>query len=217
MRLVTANLYNGRAHLGSIARLVEAVRPDVLVGQEVGIDAAATLRSAFPHGAAEGADDHTGRALLSHDPLQVQDLPFPLRRGYTAEVVIDGREVRLYAVHIANPIDGGQALRHRRAQLEVIEALVGETGPCLVVGDMNSTPLWPFHRRLGRRLDDTIGDWARARGSRAPRTWGPTPGSPGLLRIDHVFGRGVEVIEHRVHRVEGSDHRAVEVELRAIT
>jgi endonuclease/exonuclease/phosphatase (EEP) superfamily protein YafD len=29
-----------------------------------------------------------------------------------------------------------------------------------------------------------------------------------------VFGRGVEVVDHRVHRVEGSDHRAVEVELK---
>lgn len=217
MKLVTANLYNGRAHVEAITRLIDTVRPDVFVGQEVGLDAAAALSAAFPHGAVQGAGDHTGRAVLSSEALAVDDLALPFRRGYRATLMLGEVPVELFAVHIANPIDGRHAVGHRRAQLVAIESLVDGADRCLVVGDMNSTPVWPFHRRLRRRMDDTIGHWARVTGSRAPRTWGPTPGSPALLRIDHVFGRGVEAVDHRVHRLHGSDHRAVEVELRALT
>lgn len=215
VRLLTANLYNGRARVAALDRLLDEVEPDVFVGQEVGVDAAAALRARFPHGQVIGSDDYTGRAFLARFEVAVTDLPLPFRLGYRAIVDLDGRPVEVLAVHIANPIDGVSAAGHRRRQLAAIQELVEGPEACVVVGDMNSTPLWPFHRRLSQGLEDAIAAWARASGSRAPRTWGPTPGAPGLLRIDHVFCRGVEVVDHRVHRVAGSDHRAVEVELRA--
>ena len=36
---------------------------------------------------------------------------------------------------------------------------------------------------------------------------------PALLRIDHAFVEGVEVVDVRAMRVRGSDHRALVIDL----
>lgn len=214
MKLLSANLYNGRARSDSLIELIDAVRPDVLVAQEVGLDAAGVIRERFAHGAVEGADDNTGRALVAGAPIRVESLPLALRDGYRGMTELDGDPLEIVVVHLANPVDGISALRLRRRQVGEIESAIAGLDRCLVVGDLNATPMWPAHRRLRRSLVDLVDGWADAAGTSPPRTWGPTPRSPAVLRIDHVLGRGVEVIDHRVHRIDGCDHRAVEVELR---
>ena len=84
----------------------------------------------------------------------------------------------------------------------------------MVVGDCNATPLWPVYRRLSEFVDDGVAARAAADGHRPKRTWGPFPGGPKLLRIDHIFVRGLGVAG--VWRIDlpGSDHAGVVADIR---
>jgi endonuclease/exonuclease/phosphatase family metal-dependent hydrolase len=83
----------------------------------------------------------------------------------------------------------------------------------VVVGDLNATPLWPAYRELARHVPDAVATHARRRGARAARTWGPWPGAPRLLRIDHVLARGIAVLHAETVELPGSDHHGVLVEV----
>jgi endonuclease/exonuclease/phosphatase (EEP) superfamily protein YafD len=81
------------------------------------------------------------------------------------------------------------------------------------VGDLNATPNWPAYRRLRGRFDDAAEQAARRVGRAPGRTWGPWPGSPRLLRIDHVLVQGLVGTGSRVLPLRGSDHSALVAEL----
>ena len=213
MKLLTANLLNGGATPSAVEALLDRVRPDVLVAQEMGTNLAGVFSRYAEFGEMAPSDDNRGRALLGLESLECRRLPLPWRDATIARTRIDGEPVLIVGVHLANPIDGLKAVPRRRAQIRALEPIITSSDRCLLVGDLNATPAWPAYRRLRADLDDLIDDWAREAGIRPPRTWSPRPGWPALLRIDHVLGRGVRVTDHRVHDVEGSDHRALEVTL----
>jgi endonuclease/exonuclease/phosphatase (EEP) superfamily protein YafD len=81
-----------------------------------------------------------------------------------------------------------------------------------VVGDFNATPLWPVYRGVASRLEDLARTHARGTGRRPGRTW-PSWSRRPLLRIDHCFGRGLDVHGLRVVPVPGSDHCGLLVDL----
>ncbi len=80
--------------------------------------------------------------------------------------------------------------------------------PVAIVGDMNSTPLWREYEALSRLGKDAASAAGTARRTWAQFTWGPR-----MIRIDHVFVRGLEAISTSVHKVAGSDHLAVVADL----
>lgn len=87
-------------------------------------------------------------------------------------------------------------------------------GPArLLVGDFNSTTYWPWYRRMASQFTDAAVAVAAKTGTSPKATWGPWPGSPKLLRIDHGFLRRLEVEEFEVFEVAGSDHCALVMDL----
>jgi len=79
----------------------------------------------------------------------------------------------------------------------------------LLVGDFNATTYWPWYRRMASQFTDAAVTVAEKAGTAPKPTWGPWPGAPKLLRIDHGFLRGLEVQEFEVFEVLGSDHSAL--------
>ncbi len=63
---------------------------------------------------------------------------------------------------------------------------------------------------------DLVADHAGRTGAGTEPTWGWRPGWPRMLRVDHVFGRGVRANGVRVEPIVGSDHAAVVVDLELI-
>ena len=95
------------------------------------------------------------------------------------------------------------------AELSALEhLLVAPADTRIVVGDFNSSPVWPLYRRVSRLATDA----ARAAGT-ARATWGYFPSSPAMLRIDHAFVQGARSLETRAVKIAGSDHRGLVVEL----
>lgn len=108
-----------------------------------------------------------------------------------------------------------QAVRQRRDQVEALIAWADDepSDRLIIAGDMNASPKWPLYRQLAAHFDDLPKQAARTAGTGPERTWGWRPGWPRMLRIDHVFGRGVTAVGTSVHRMRGSDHHAVVVDI----
>jgi endonuclease/exonuclease/phosphatase (EEP) superfamily protein YafD len=216
IRIVSANLASGRADAGSFARLAHGLEADVVAVQELDSPQVEALSSLFPFGRLEVRPHRMGIALSQ--PGDVQRIALADRGAYVARVVDGDSEecITVVNAHILAPHMGPPwkvaAVRHR--QVRDLELYLHSTPrPLVLVGDLNSTPLWPAYRRLARTLTDAAVEAARREGHCPRRTWG-LPFGPRLFRIDHVLVAGAFVETVRVLPVRGSDHHAVVVDLR---
>lgn len=226
LRILTANLWNGRADPEGFAALVEREGVDVACVQELAPEQAAPLAEVLPHGALEPDRDYRGMGIALRQPADVAQLPLRYRPLRTA--CLDPKDwpgladpVAVWNVHVRAPQGFPQHVSWatRRAQLRgLLEHVSGAAAGrrLVLVGDFNATPAWPLYRRVARELDDVALATARRSGRRPARTWGPRwPRVPRvrLLRIDHAFARGVEVSRVRRLPVPGSDHDALCVDV----
>ena len=215
---MTANLLHDRGDPQAFARLLARTEPDLLVTQELSVQCADVIADSFPNHHLRPAPGFTGRGVASRFPASFGDIDMPVRSGTWALVAIDGRLLRLVGMHLANPIQfpWWRSLRARSHQLEALFDWVDEADddfPLVVAGDMNASPRWPAYRRMADRWTDMASRRGHEQGVIPERTWAWRPGWPRLLRIDHVFGQGVEVHDVSVSGIEGSDHHAVIVEM----
>lgn len=217
LRVLTANLYAKRLDLEGFRLLLKELDPDVAVIQELSFRAADVLADFFPYGLLVPEDGHDGRGLALKAPGEMQLLPMAYRDGLIARLGPTDWPVPLEIVnvHMANPIDWPPwvSIKLRRQQLATLMAHLGSPAIRIVAGDFNASPVWPLYRRLAARLDDAAAHSAKKRATKPARTWGPTPRSPRMLRIDHIFLEGLRPLESRVVALPGSDHSGLVVDV----
>jgi endonuclease/exonuclease/phosphatase family metal-dependent hydrolase len=218
-KLMSANLLNGRADVVHLSDVLDRVQPDLLVTQEMGPDAAAVIASRFPHHDLRPDLVHQGRGIASRFDAQFETLELPWRSGSWARVSMGPATLVLAGVHMFNPMafPWWRSLAARKDQINALLSWADtiDHGEAVVVaGDMNATPRWPLYRRLDQKWDDlvlTVNDGSHRK---SDPTWGFRPSWPRMLRIDHVFGTGIQPVTAAVERLNGSDHSAVLVELK---
>jgi len=225
IRLLTANLYADRAHPEKFSELLEALAVDIACLQELGAQQAREIARVLPHGLLEPSatpGDHRGMGIAARRPLSVRRLALPRRDGRLAllaprewpelEATLELVNVHIQAPHLF-PQWRSLALRSEQLASLLPHLDAAPDGPRVLCGDFNATPLWPVYRALAARLPDLALTHARLRGGAPAATWGPWPGAPRLLRIDHVLGSGVLAASVRVLPLEGGDHSALVVDL----
>jgi len=217
VRVLTANLYANRLDVAGFEKLVKDLDPDVALVQELSFAAAEALGSVLPYGMLVPEVGHDGRGLALRAAARIERLPMAYRDGLIARLEPPEwpGSLEIINIHMANPImwPPWQSVQLRRRQLDVLMAHLASPRIRLVAGDFNASPAWPVYRRLAGRLDDAAVLVAREGGGRPVRTWGPTPRTPRLLRIDHVFVEGVRPLEARTVTIPGSDHSGLLVEV----
>jgi endonuclease/exonuclease/phosphatase family metal-dependent hydrolase len=224
LRIVSANLWNGRASGAGFAALVEELRADIAAVQELHPGQACHLERVLPHGRLEPAVDYSGMGIALRAPGEVGRILLPCRDARRVECSMsdgNGGQVALEVinVHVQAPHSpfSWETLQNRRGQLRGLLEHIERTPqlPRVVVGDLNATPAWPLYRGLAKRLRDAALEAGQRSGLRPSRTWGPWPGSLRLLRIDHAFVAGVAVHAFRVVPIPGGDHSAIVVDVKA--
>jgi endonuclease/exonuclease/phosphatase (EEP) superfamily protein YafD len=217
LRILTMNLYNGAADPEELGAFLDDAKPDVVAVQELSANSAAVLAEWASSALLDPRDDTVGMGMASRTALETSRLDFPHRNPIVGR--LDGEpwglpSVELVNVHITNPISMPMptSLRRRRNQLAALEHFLGAhdgTSARVVVGDFNSSPAWPFYRRVAGLATD-----GAVQAGTAKRTWGYYPSSPRMLRIDHVFLQGpIQCVATRLVKIAGADHRGLLVDL----
>lgn len=216
--VMSSNLLMGRADTAQVVRAAVDADVDLLVLQEVtgralagldsaGLDELLPHRIGFPVTGERPFADTVGTMVFAREPLGE---PRPLGTVLQSwEVEVDG--VVLLAVHPSAPTDPDGWVRDHALLREAAR----ESDADLVVGDLNATL---DHAPLRRLVDDGYRDAVEESNSGWQPTWpanGLFVGLPGpLVQIDHVLtGPGLRAASARTLPVDGTDHRALLVEV----
>ena len=234
-RIVSANLRVGGVDPGWLLDFVRALHADVVVLQEAAPRHFEALAHELPHGGFDvraGRDGrvhrrHTGVGVALRHPAETVSVPMPWRPARHAPLDPAHwpgleRPLDVWGVHIAAPHLYTPPLYPfvmRRRQVRVLEDHVlapgAERRGTVMVGDFNATPAWPVYRRLVAHFTDAAVAVAQRQGRDALPTWGPWPGAPRLLRIDHGLVHDVAPLDFQVVALAGSDHSAVVMDVTA--
>ncbi len=225
LRVLSANLWRGRANHHALARQIEELDVDAIAVQELSPRQAGAISEVLPYGKLEPALDCGGMGIALRHPGNVQRLNLRHRDARVVELLPDEwpdlpDRIELVNVHMEAPhcLPQWRSLARRRDQIRALIAYL-QAAPKphrAVVGDFNATPIWPVYRSLASRLDDAAKLQAEVTGRRPGRTWGPWYGAPRLLRIDHAFLHGLSVERFEVVEVTGSDHSGILTDLRIL-
>ncbi len=216
-RVMTCNVYKGRADARAIVETVRDERVEVLALQETTDAFVAQLEEAgigdyLPYAKVASSDGMYGNGLWSASPLigpandDVNSSASFMPGGTVA--FADGVKIRFVSVHTTAPVPGywGQ---WRRA-LDELGAMKAHTDTRYVfMGDFNATyDHAPFRDFLG----DRFRDGARLAGRGWTFTWPADRGvlPPRFAGIDHVVvDQGVTAGRMKTVVVPGTDHAAL--------
>jgi len=225
IRVFSGNLWWGKADPDGLVALIREHAIDVFAAQELGFENAEAIASELPFGGLEPCDDFHGMGIALRSPAKYERIPLHYRDARRAVLepadwpglasAIDLVNVHFQAPHALRPFPSGWV---RWRQMRGLERHIAENPATAraVVGDCNATPAWPLYRRLVRQLRDGAREVAEREGRPVEATWGPTPTSPRLLRIDHAFVAGLEVERFRVLPIPGSDHSGILLDCRPV-
>jgi endonuclease/exonuclease/phosphatase (EEP) superfamily protein YafD len=216
LRVLSLNVWKGRADPAAVVRAIERHQVDVLVVQELTPGMVRRLSEAgigtlLPHCHLDPRPKASGTGLWARWPLT----PLPPVPGMVAAAPraliqpVDGWPVTVTGVHPKAP------MRHnvRRWQQELAairSTLVNSDGPQVVAGDFNaSRDHRPFRDLLNAGFLDCA-DAARRR-SWPGFTWPAGRWIPSVMRLDHVLVScgSATVSASRNILVPGTDHRGV--------
>lgn len=216
-RVMTGNVLENQADPRQLEELIDRLDPDLVFLQEMGAAPARVLSERFEYHHLIPGTECRGRGVASKHPGEFGSLDLPWRHGVYARLSISGSTFTGAGVHMPNPIvfPWNRSIRQRQDQVHSLLSWADEqrSDGLIIAGDMNASPAWPLYRQLAERFDDLPQQAANRAGTRPEPTWGWRPGWPRMLRIDHVFGRGIAAARTGVHRIRGSDHHAVVVDL----
>ncbi|MBW3087681.1 endonuclease/exonuclease/phosphatase family protein [Bifidobacterium sp. 82T24] len=220
LRVMTCNVYKGRADAAKIVELVRDRHVQVLAMQETTeefvkrLDAAG-IEKYLPYAKTASADGIYGNGVWSSLPLrdtvrdEVQSSASQMPAGTVT--LGNGKTLRFVSVHTTSPVNG--YWKQWKRSLDELAAMRERTGSTYVfMGDFNATyDHAPFRNILGDRFTDA----ARSAGHGLTPTWpADRSGVPLMFGIDHiVMDKGVSAGGLETSRVDGSDHAALLVTL----
>lgn len=201
--VASLNVHAGNPTVGASARALADAGAEVIVLVELdgaGRTAAAkALAARYPHSYQVGTLGVWSRYPL--DQARPLDVDQGWKRAFAIQVRTPSGPLQLYAVHAASLRVGQHATRDR--MLAALADDIAENGGArvLAVGDFNAPATDPAMSGIRAQLSEPHQDTASF-----GFTW---PATMPVVRIDHVFQRGLTVTGNTVLTAGDSDHRAV--------
>jgi endonuclease/exonuclease/phosphatase (EEP) superfamily protein YafD len=212
LRVFHANVWQpNTAHQAAIDRAL-ASDADVISVQEVAPAWAAALAQGlaetYPYTHIETRADCYGIALFSRIPFHaVRTITLHGTPMIEALFHVDGRPVRLLAVHATSPISYAHFQRRNLQLHDLGLHLAQDDTATIVVGDLNTVPWDRAYQRLCNRAG------LRSTTPATQRTW-PSIGPLALIPLDHLLiSPGITPSALRTVHIPGSDHKGLLAEL----
>jgi len=232
LTVMTFNVLGWQENASPQIEVIRAEGTDVVLLQELNLTLATAVQrellADYPFQVLDPQEGVTGMGVISKFPIHLTGERLPLNWVSTPQVLdMDwkGREVTLVNFHAIPTTSWDieqiqEQSRYRVAQAQALVELSRRSGPLIVAGDANDTPLGDAYRTIAGELNDA---WIDAGfglghtfpgsdlpGSSRPRLWGwPVP--KWLMRIDYIFySPPWEAAAAHTARFDGvSDHRGV--------
>jgi endonuclease/exonuclease/phosphatase (EEP) superfamily protein YafD len=212
--LAAANVFSGNLTPDLVLQFLRAEQPDVVVVPELTPAWERRLESVedlFPYLRVESREGNFGIGLYSRVLIESAEI-VPVAGGNIAVVARlrkDGQTLTVIGAHTYPPGGGRTNTRDRQLQ-ELGELAADVDGPCVLLGDLNTTSWSPGFQECLQisRLRDS------RRGFGVHPTW---PARQAVLRItiDHcLVSDGIVVEDHHVGPDVGSDHLPVLIKCR---
>lgn len=218
-RVMTVNVYKGRANAEEIVNLVRDQRVEILAMQETTDEFVAALDAAgikdyLPYSQVSTSDGIYGNGLWSATPLSdpadddVNSSASFMPGGTVTFKTPDGNlPIRFVSVHTTSPKNG--YWRQWKRSIDELALMRSHTDTRYIfMGDFNATyDHAPFRDFLGNRFTDAA--WQSGHGFTF--TWpADIPMMPRFAGIDHiVLDRNIVAGQIQVKQVSGSDHAAL--------
>lgn len=205
LSIVTENVEAANTDPAATARSIASRKPDVIALEELTADSgtavSGVLDERYPHHYRVGSIGVWSRTALSDGEPMTLGLGWARALRVTVDTELG--DVRLYVVHMDSLRLGGED--GRPTMLTALAAAVRADGAArlVVAGDFNGGSKDPKMLPLTGMLDE---------GGGFGFTW---PAQLPVVRIDHVFVRGLDTTSTEVLPANGSDHRGLEVGVRA--
>jgi endonuclease/exonuclease/phosphatase (EEP) superfamily protein YafD len=225
VRVCAANLLAPNPSRAFASELL-ALRADVLVLEELSDEWNELLRergvlARYPYRNVEThpmREDYFGLGILSrypildHERIVFGEERYPLLR---VDLNIEGRRVRVYAVHTVPPVDSALLALQARQMDTLIAQLLGDGADpnfdvVLAAGDFNATPTSYEYRRL---LSTGFAAAHELTGNGFTLTWPNGTRALPPMRLDHIFMHGGFALDMHKGRGEGSDHAPIYLDL----
>lgn len=212
--LLLANVYAKNDRYDDLLTLVDNVRPDVIVLQELTSAWLAHVgpalvdypqRFTIPREDAFGIGIFSRTSLQSTEVIAVDPLGFPT---IATTILVANRPLSLVTTHPMQPV-GKPGHEARDDQLREVAALVNARHADVLIGDLN-TSMWGA---AYRRLEDATGLRNSRRGFGVLPSW-PTFLPIAMIPLDHcLVSDRIEVVDTALGDDIGSDHRPLLVRL----
>ena len=216
LRVMSANLYHGRADPWTVVNLVRTQQVDVLVLPELteaavdGLDRAG-LHALLPYRVYDPGVSGEGSGIASKIPLRRIVLMDETTLSQPSAVVdLDGRDdVELTAVHVHPGVRPNSAGTWHE-ELDLLPAPTAGKRIRILAGDFNASL---DHRAFRDVVDLGYSDAAEETGQALTPTWAEWPTGPPVT-IDHILAdRRCAIGAYAVFDVPGTDHNAVLAEI----
>lgn len=216
MRIMAANLWNGRADPGALVDLVRTQQVDLLVLPELTPAAMVALDDEglgelLPNRVLDARVGGDGVGILGKYPLRkIVLMPESSLGQLSAVVDVPGPdEIEVVAVHIRPPTSAASVPVWRNELAALPRPDVDERTRVLA-GDFNATLDHAVFREL---LDRGFVDAAEEAGEGLSPTWSDWPLGPPIT-IDHLLADSRSaIVSYAVFDLPGSDHNAILSEL----
>jgi endonuclease/exonuclease/phosphatase (EEP) superfamily protein YafD len=216
LRVMQANILYDSDDYDGMLDAVRAADADVVVLLEVTPQwesQLAALSEAYPHSRVPARSGAFGLAVFSRLPVEEWQELEPAEAGVPAilaRISVDGRAVNILAAHVFPPVSAGRAAMRNRQMAALAEIARAQTGPVILLADLNATPWSPHFRDLLR--EGGLTDARRGQGVKPtwPTFW------PAVLRIpiDHcLIAPDISVQDFRTGPSTASDHLPIIVDL----
>ncbi|QIP13366.1 endonuclease/exonuclease/phosphatase family protein [Spirosoma aureum] len=223
VRVVHANVLYAREEYATTVAMLKQKRSDLYVLQEMTPDkirfVTAQVAAEFPYWFACPSKQQVWTLVGSRTAFQI-DLPLARKLHIISLTTqVRGRAIELVTVHPHTPVIPSW-FRERNAQLAYAAHKTRYNArPTILIGDFNISPFSPIYEELfkpdeGRMKTGQKGVLVAARQIKTQPTW-PSFLPPMMIPIDHAFvNGGFTPLSFRTLDQEGSDHRAIVVDLK---